>query len=387
MLLAVPAVLGLPSLVVREVATYSISERWGNVRGVLRRANQTVVVAGIVFPLVFALAMWLLDWPKEQLRRPTFFALPLVLLVALVSIRQSAMQGFGRVILGRIPEGLASPMLGISLIVGFNAALGGRFSATWAIGATVFGVAGAAALGALLLRSTMPAAVRRAQPVYETREWARSALPLATLAGVQTINAQVGLILVGALRTAREAGIFGVVSRAAGLLPFLLLAIVPVVMPRLAELRARGDQAGLQRVVTQSARLALVGSLPLVVVLLVAPRAVLSLFGRSFESGDTALQILCVGQLVNVATGLVGTVLIMIRRVDLLSIGVVAGTVVNVLLCLVLIPSFGLNGAAVATSVGLVSTNLLLAALLWRCERIYSPSLRLRVERETRASA
>jgi O-antigen/teichoic acid export membrane protein len=387
MLLAVPAVMGLPSLVVREVATYRLQERWGNVRGVLRRANQTVVVAGILFPLGFAVSMWLLDWPRPQLREPTLLALPIVLLVAVVSIRQSAMQGFGRVILGRIPEGLASPALAIVLVAALDLALGSRFSASWAVCATVLGVAGSAILGAVLLRRTMPAAVRTAEPRYETREWSRAALPLATIAAIQTVNAQIGLILIGVLRTAREAGIFGVVNRAAGLIPFLLLAIVPVVMPRLAVLRAEGDGVGLQRVVTQSARLALYGSLPVVILLLVAPNAVLSLFGHAFENGDTALQILCVGQLVNVATGLAGTVLIMIRRVDLLTVGVTVGTVVNVLLCVLLIPAFGVNGAAVATSAGVVATNLLLVLLLWRHEHIYSPSVRLRAARETRASA
>lgn len=374
-LLAVPAVLGLPSLIVREIVTYRVHHAWGNVRGIIRRSNQAALATSLTVSLAFASLLWLIDWPPQRLLRPTLVALLLVPLVVLVSMRQSVMQGFGRVVLGRTPEALASPFFAILLLVTLKVSLGGRFSATWALGATVAGASVAAVIGVGLLRRTIPSQVRDATPEYETRSWVLRALPLIAMAAIQTANAQLAVILLGALDSSREAGVFSVANRAAGLMAFLLLATVPTLMPTIAELHERTDTAALQRAVTRAARYVFLGSLPLALVLVAFAGPVLSVFGSDFRSGSTALRILCLGQLVNVATGFVGTILIMIGRAGRLTVGVAAGTALNLGLCAVLIPALGVEGAAIAGAASLAFTNLVLAFMLWHRERIYSPAV------------
>ena len=50
-LIAIPAQMGLPTLVVREVARYQLKEEWGYLKGILRFSNQ--VVLGLAALLIF----------------------------------------------------------------------------------------------------------------------------------------------------------------------------------------------------------------------------------------------------------------------------------------------------------------------------------------------
>jgi O-antigen/teichoic acid export membrane protein len=237
--------------------------------------------------------------------------------------------------------------------------------------------------------------VRHADPVYETRTWTRGALPLIAMAAVQLANLQIGIVLLGSLRGPRDAGIFSVAGRASGLLAFFLLATVPTLMPTIAELRARENGVQLQRLVTRAARYVLLGSLPLAVVLLAFPGPVLAVFGHDFRGGGTALRILCLGQLVNIASGFVGTILMMVYRTGWLTLCLSVGAVANVALGAALIPGLGLTGAAIASAASLAASNIAMAVVLWRLEGIYAPALgrgpdearRRRAAEATRASA
>lgn len=377
LLLAVPAMLGLSQLMVREIATYRVRRDWSLTRGLLRRANQVVVAASLAICLTAAGAFSLLEWPETPLFQPTLLGLALVPLASLVAVRQSAMQGFGSVVLGRVPEALVVPLLMIGLILALEVALPEGLSASWAVAAQVLAAGLAALIGVYLLRRTLPEEVLEAKPVDDRRRWVLGVLPILVATGVQAVNVQTGTILTGAIAGSEEAGIYSVAVRIAVLIPFLLLAALPALMPSIAELHERGDVDGLQRLLNRAAQLVFVGSLPLALGALLFAQPILEVFGADFAGGTTALRILCLGQIVHVATGLAGTILIMIGEAGLTVWAVAAGTAVNLLLSAALIPDFGAEGAAAGTAGSVIVTNVLMVALLWRRKRIYSAALRL----------
>jgi O-antigen/teichoic acid export membrane protein len=374
-ILTVPGLLGLPAVVVREIARYRVAGEWGIVRGLMRRSNQAVLAISGVVVIALVVVVALVGWPEGDLRAPTVLALPLIPLVALVSLRQSMMQGFGRVVLGRVPETVVGPLLVLVAVVALELGLAQGVTASWAVVASVGSYGAAALLGAMLLKRTVPAAVRAAKARFATRAWALAALPLLISGGLGTLNAQIGTVLVGSVAGAREAGIFSVATRAAGFVPFFLLAAVPTLMPVIAELHARGQRERLQLMLTRAARGVLLASLPAAAVLFVFARPILSIFGAEFEAADTSLRILVAAQLVNVATGFSGTILVMIGRSAYLTGGVLAGTLVNVVLTSLLVPSLGADGASIGLASSFVVSNTVMVILLWRVARIYAPAL------------
>jgi O-antigen/teichoic acid export membrane protein len=378
LVLAVPGMLGLTPLVVREIATYRVRRDWSRARGLLRRANQAVVAASLVVSVTAAGAFLALDWPEPGVRKPTLVALALIPLLTLVAVRQSAMQGFGAVVLARVPEALVAPMLTIVLVLLLEAWLAGGLSATSAVGSQVLAAAGAALLGVYLLRRTLPDEVRRAEPLDEARAWLVGAAPLLVLSGIQAVNVQAGTILTGSIAGAEEAGIFSVTFRITALLSFLLLATVPALTPTVAELYERGESQLLQRLMARAARLVFLGTVPLALAAIVFARPILHLFGDDFGDGVTALRIMCVGQLIAIATGLPGTILLMVGEAGQATWAVAAGTAVNLLVSATLIPAFGAEGAAVGAAVSVAFMNLLMTYLLWRRRSIYAAALPLR---------
>ena len=377
LLLGIPATLGLAPLLVREVAAYRVTQSWGNVRGLLRRANQVVVAASLAVCGTALLVSYVSGWPPAELHRPTLLALVLIPVTGLVSLRQAAIQGFGRVVLARLPEAVVGPAILLLLIAVLGPALDDRFNASWAVGANVTAMFLAAALGVMMLRRTLPADVQRVPRQFETGRWARLALPLVLFGAIQAVNVQLGTVLVGALGGSREAGIYSVANRAAGLISFVLLGAMPALMPVIAGLHARRDLARLQVLLTRSSRLVFLSSLPIALGVIVFAGPLLRIFGLEFEGGVDALRIIAAGQLVNIAFGYPGTALVMTGHAAQLTGSVAAGAALNLALSAALVPAFGAEGAAIATAISVAGTNGLLALVLWRRHRLFSPALAL----------
>ena len=371
--LAVPALLGLTPLVIRHVAAYRAREEWGPLRGILRRSNQAVALSAGSLVALGAVLGWAAHRSEPELVRPFWIGLLLVPIIALTALRQAAMQGLGRVVVGRLPETIVAPALFIVLIGG-GALVGDALSPSSAIALQVVAAAVAFAIGAYLLRGSLPAAVRLVAPAYETHTWARSALPLFAMSGVTAVNAQVGTIFLGALEGPEEAGIYGVASRVAVFTSFVALAATYPLMPAAARVYATQGRDELQRLVARSARVVALASIPLIVGLVVFAEPCLRLFGGDFEQGANALRLMALGEGVKVSLGFGGLALVMTGREGQLTKAVAAGAAATLLLNPALIPFFGVEGAALATAAGATLTALIAAVLAWTRLGIYAPA-------------
>ncbi len=100
-------------------------------------------------------------------------------------------------------------------------------------------------------------------------------------------------------------------------------------------------------------------SLPVFMCLLLLAHPLLGLFGGAYAKGTAALVILAAGQVFNTATGPLGQMINMSGRayVTLVNNGVVAA--LNVGACLLLIPRYGVTGAALSTTGAVTLVNLI----------------------------
>ncbi|MGB8274445.1 MAG: polysaccharide biosynthesis C-terminal domain-containing protein, partial [Alphaproteobacteria bacterium] len=157
------------------------------------------------------------------------------------------------------------------------------------------------------------------------------------------------------------AGIYAVAIRAAELLTFVLAAVNTVIAPRVASYYYQGDSVRLQRLLSASARRALLLTLPLGLMLIIAgPWLLNTVFGAEYAPGAIAMAILAGAQLVNVAAGSVGLVLNMTGHERITAWGVGLAAILNIALNALLIPLWGIEGAAIATASSLVAWNLIL---------------------------
>jgi len=98
--------------------------------------------------------------------------------------------------------------------------------------------------------------------------------------------------------------------------------------------------------------------------------AYLKIFGDSYIQGWGALAILSIGQLVNAATGSVGVLLTMTGHERYMVVSAGLSAILNIVLNTILIPLWGLNGAALATTISLIFINTIKSLWVARTLRL-----------------
>jgi O-antigen/teichoic acid export membrane protein len=164
--------------------------------------------------------------------------------------------------------------------------------------------------------------------------------------------------------------VYAAAVRVAQALVLFLIAVNYMFSPFVADLHARGERERLDGLFKTLTRWVVAGSLPILLLLLIVPGPVLHLFGGEFESGTTALRILLIGQAVNVATGSVGFILIMVGRTGWDLAVYAASFALDLVVAFALVPHLGARGAAIAQAVTLVASNGARLYLVWRFVRI-----------------
>jgi O-antigen/teichoic acid export membrane protein len=371
MLLSVLAMLGLNAVVVRQMATYETRGQWGLVRGLIRRSHQLVAAAGCTIAAVASLVAVIVYHSSPRTLVPLSIAFLLIPLVALTAMRQTAMQGLHRVLLGRLPDAVVFPTLVVVLVIAARLALGDDFTARWAVGVTVTAATLALIFGGVVLARSLPGEVRQATPETETRAWLRSARPLLLSAVLTSANTQAGTILLGTMEGASDAGIFNTAFRVATFTSFVFLAASFPLMPAVARFWAHGEREAAEALMQKAARAVFLASAVIGGTLIVFAAPILALFGSEFESGAGAIRILVVGYVVAIATGFAGLALIMTGNEKSFSVATAIGVVTNILVTLALVPILEVDGAAIGFAAGTATAGVLATLFVWRRLRIY----------------
>lgn len=167
------------------------------------------------------------------------------------------------------------------------------------------------------------------------------------------------LWIVGIFTSTEDVGIYGVVAGLVTLISFSLGAFSAIIPPIMSSIHTSGDHNELRRVVRESTRWILSMSMPIVLIFVLEGDFILKYaYGERFADGYIALVILCIGQLINAGSGLVGWLLQMTGgHKTFMKITVFWG-IINIILNIILVPHFGIIGAAISTAFCLSMVNI-----------------------------
>jgi O-antigen/teichoic acid export membrane protein len=220
-------------------------------------------------------------------------------------------------------------------------------------------------LAAVLAAAAAHAAVRFRLP-HKTKPLAMSSRTLYTscisLTGIELINYALlwtPFMLLPALADATEAGLYNVSHRLAAQLGLLMLVVASITSARFAAHHEQQHFGDLNRLAGRATRILILLGLAPGIVLLLWSEQILAMFGAEFGAAATALRILLIGQLINLATGPVGYLLAMTGHERALRNILLATMALMLTLAVALIPAFGATGAATATAAAMVFHNLL----------------------------
>lgn len=166
------------------------------------------------------------------------------------------------------------------------------------------------------------------------------------------------IILVAALRSPSEAAIYTAATRLAILGQLGGQAMVRILQPTLSRLLALEDRTRTEAVFQTSTVWSVGLTAPIFFASAALAPVLLPLFGDGYVAGAAALVILCLAMVVATAAGPVDIALVMGGRSVLSLLNTVAALIVNVVLNVLLIPRFGITGAAVAWAAAILVTNV-----------------------------
>jgi O-antigen/teichoic acid export membrane protein len=184
--------------------------------------------------------------------------------------------------------------------------------------------------------------------------------PRAVSSVAQQALQRLDVLLVAALLGFGPAALYTVATRFIVVGQLGNAAVGSAVQPRLAELLAAGDTAGVRRLYQASTGWVVLLTWPLYLLVWVFAPAYLTAFGAGYAAGDAegVVGVLCAAMLVATGCGMVDMVLTMGGRTTWNLANVAVALVVNVGLDLVLIPAWGVYGAAVGWAVAIAVNNL-----------------------------
>ncbi|HEU5271996.1 MAG TPA: polysaccharide biosynthesis C-terminal domain-containing protein, partial [Jatrophihabitans sp.] len=174
------------------------------------------------------------------------------------------------------------------------------------------------------------------------------------------------VLLVATLVSAAQAAIYAAASRFITSGTLVLQALRLAIAGDVSAALARRDHDRVSQMYTTASQWVVLSSWPLYLVMAVFAPTVLRIFGSSYPGGAHALSILCLAMLVNLAAGNVGTVLLMGGKSTWVLADKAASLAVNVTANLLLVPHYGITGAAVAWAVTIVlDSSLAFAQVRW----------------------
>ncbi len=175
---------------------------------------------------------------------------------------------------------------------------------------------------------------------------------------------RIDIVLVAIMRGPVEAAIYTAATRFLVAGQFANSAISQAAQPRFAELFAVDDRSGANVVYRVTTAWLIVLTWPLYLLAVIYGPEVLSIFGRSYQAGDTVMVILGLTMLLATACGQVDMVLISTGRSSWSLANGLMAVVVNVGLDVLLIPQYGITGAAIGWAAAIIVTNLVPLAQL-----------------------
>lgn len=366
------AELGADTGVVRFIARANTLGGTSEIRAILGVALVPAAIAAVVA----GLAMWagadrLAGWfvGDRQADGAAFIRAlaPYLPFATTATIALAATRGFGTMKPFVAIDSVLTPALRPLLVASLLAAgLGTTAVATgWGLPEAV---ACAAALVALagLVRGLGPSTREPARGLGTVaRSFWRFSAPRGLAAAFQVTVLWIDVLLLGFFRPTAEVGVYAAASRAVMVGTFALQAVRLAIAPQIAALLAREDHDGAQTLYQTATWWLMAVSWPVFLTFACFAPLLLQVFGRSFASGQGAFAILAIAMLVNLGTGNVTVVLLMGGKSTWNLANTIVAIVLNVGLNLVLIPRFGMEGAAVAWAVSIVIDNVMAVIEVW----------------------
>ncbi|MGB3166555.1 MAG: hypothetical protein WBA68_07265 [Alteraurantiacibacter sp.] len=347
---------GLDIVLVRELGALLAEDRRADIRATYERCRAATLWLGIPVALLLAGLSTPLSRLLEEPRAAIFVALfaPFALLAPLTKLGNALLRSVGRVVASQALEGVSYSTIACAVLGLAWALLGGPDPVIPVI-AYLTGLAMVFALNTMLVRATLAGAGEGGTAAIVPRDgWRIAGLQVVTTGGMWGV-----LALVTAWLDIVDAGVFRTAFQVCMVLQLVNAAFAVMAGPHIAKAVAAGDGRAVVRQVASGGALGVgLCLLPLLVAAIFATE-LLALFGPEFPRAAPTLRVLLAAPMLDVAFGLTGVSLLMMRADRFVLLHEIVATIAGLAALVLLLPKLGLLAAAI----GVVTTAAIRALL------------------------
>ncbi|WP_457640386.1 flippase [Persephonella sp.] len=386
--------LGMDTALLRFVAEYSSQEKWEIVKDIYKKAIKLVLPFSIFLSIaIFFLSPYIAEFVFKKPHLTLYFQIASIGIVpfVLLFIHTESLRGLKKIKEYMLLQQsgvfiLASILLGLITLLTVNNSI---FLNQIPISVYIFSVFVISFIAYIVWKKQLTNQITTNLTTILTNQLSNKLLSYSTILSVSIpmlLSSSLALIMgwtdtimLGILRTEEEVGIYNVALRISMITSITLMAINTIAAPKFAEFWGKGDIKGLAKVAQQSTKLIFWTSFPILLLFLIFPKPILGIFGNEFKAGAIALMILTVGQFMNAAAGSVGYILQMTGKQVVFQNFLLGAIFINLVLNFLLIPKYGLKGAALASTCSIIFWNIgswLYIMINYNINTIYFPFIK-----------
>jgi O-antigen/teichoic acid export membrane protein len=344
------ATLSLESAVVRYVSYYAGKNDKKKVKGVFLSSLKISIPIGI---LAFILTFYLSDYIAVNIFHNQAFA-PVVMIFSVVVPFFAAYKTFEAGIIASKRMDLCAgirdvfrPLLTLILVFLF------LFFGFGLIGAAV-----SYALGFIVLsivsffvteRKIFPFVTSKVRATPMKKKMLKYSLPVLFYSIVWTFVLRIDTLMIGALKTAGDVGLYQTALPTSQFIIIPSVALGALFLPVISELLAKKKTCDINETYKVVSKWSFYVVFPMFLVLFMYSGAVINmLFGYEYIQAETALSILSIASLIFMLNGFSVNMLNLLEKNNFLFLNSLVTLVAAVSLNYLLIPAYGINGAAIA---------------------------------------
>jgi len=349
------SLLGMNNGILRFFSVYR--EQKKALKGLLNSVFGTVIAATLILMIfylftakIFALEVFRMP-ELEIVIRIFSIAIPLMACISIVAaIFQSQRKILIHVTIGDLDQKLLNIILLIMMFL-LGLKLYGAVLAFLLSSITVF------VLAIIYYNKHIASLVKGIAPTYHFRDLLQFSAPSFLIGFSYLLLTQTDRIMIGMFLESSAVGIYAVSAKMAVLMNIILASFNTIFVPYISDLYFKNRRDELAEVYKVVTKWTWACSIPLFAFFFFLAKPMLSIFGKEFSSGWLVFILLSFSFLLNSASGSNGFFLQMIGRQHIELFNCLAVAIMNIVLNLIFITKLGINGAALATGISLISIN------------------------------
>jgi O-antigen/teichoic acid export membrane protein len=198
-----------------------------------------------------------------------------------------------------------------------------------------------------------------------TRQILRYSFPAYLGWIVNTVRSTLSTMVLGFVGLTTGVGVFTAASRFSMIGSMFYLSVGNISTPIIADLHSRGEISQMKAYYQTTTRWMVMFNLPVFLTSVLFAKPLLSIFGDDFTAGTISMMILAIGTLAYTCTGVGANILDMTDHPKVNMVNSMILVFITIGLNILLIPGWGVNGAAAATALSTTIINIICLLEVW----------------------